>query len=206
MPDYNQAKLLENNAENPEVFGGEYPWPSVSRSDKDFAAKGKYWRGGVWLPTAYMSIKALEKYGYYDVADQSSYDLLKNMYKTYMEFEPNTIWECYSPTEAKPSTLKKNVEIVRPDFCGWSALGPISLFIENVLGFHEINAAEKKVVWRKYREGRHGIKPLRFGTVVTDIIGDGNTVEVNSNEPYTLVVNGKEYSIEKGKTVFNLEK
>ena len=110
------------------------------------------------------------------------------------------------PTEAKPSTLKKNVEIVRPDFCGWSALGPISLFIENVLGFHEIDAAEKKVVWRKYREGRHGIKRLRFGTVVTDIIGDGNTVEVNSNEPYTMVVNGKEYSIEKGKTVINLEK
>jgi glycogen debranching enzyme len=206
VPDNNQAKLLEDNAENPDVFGGKYPWTTVSRNDIDFEAKGRYWRGGVWLPTAYMSIKALEKYGYYDVADQSSYDLLKNMYKTYMEFEPNTIWECYSPTEAKPSTLKKNVEIVRPDFCGWSALGPISLFIENVLGFHEINAAEKKVVWRKYREGRHGIKRLRFGTVVTDIIGDGNTVEVNSNEPYTLVVNGKEYSIEKGKTVFNLEK
>lgn len=78
-------------------------------------------------------------------------------------------------------------------------------FIENVLGFHEINAAEKRVVWIKYREGRHGIKRLRFGTVVTDIIGDRNTIEVNSNDPYTLVVNEKEYQINKGKTVLKLQ-
>lgn len=74
-----------------------------------------------------------------------------------------------------------------------------------ILSFHEINAAEKTVVWRKYREGRHGIKRLRFGSVITDIIGDGNTVEVNSNEPYILVVNGEEYQINKGETVLKLQ-
>ena len=26
--------------------------------DRDFVATGSYWRGSVWLPTAYMAIKA----------------------------------------------------------------------------------------------------------------------------------------------------
>ncbi|MEN8137619.1 MAG: trehalase family glycosidase [Bacteroidota bacterium] len=200
-PGVNQAELLAGHIENKKVFGGVFPLPSVSRDDKDFESKGKYWRGGIWLPTAYMSIKALEKYGYFELADKTSYNLIKQMLKTYKEVEPHTIWECYSPTEAKPSTMKKNEKYSRQDFCGWSALGPISLFIENVLGFHEIDATEKRVVWRKYQKGRHGIKGLRFGTVVTDIISEGDKIMIVSNEPYTLVVNTKEYVVKNGKTI-----
>lgn len=46
---------------NPEEFGGSYPTPSLARSDKDYHHQtGDYWRGGIWLPTTYMAIKAIE--------------------------------------------------------------------------------------------------------------------------------------------------
>jgi hypothetical protein len=90
--------------------------------------------------------------------------------------------------------------VVRPDFCGWSALGPISIFIEYVLGFHKINAFENSVEWEKPCDisGKIGIRNLRFGNVVTDIIADGSRCTVTSNREYTLKVNGKAYEINIG--------
>ena len=203
--DENQAKKLAENASNPDIFGGKIPYPSVSRDDPDFNPEGMYWRGGVWLPMAYMTTKALEQYGFYELADTNAYNLLKDMLKTYNEYEPATIWEVYSPTEPKPGTYKFNRKVFRPNFCGWSALGPISMLIENVLGFHHIYASEKKILWRLYRKGRHGIRRLKFGTIITDILYEKNKVEITSNEPYTLYINSKEYKIKKNQQEFEIE-
>lgn len=153
VPDKKQADRLVRYAILPDEFGGKYPWPSVSRSDKGYNHEiGDYWRGGVWLPLAYMATKALETYGYYDVAYENSYNLLLQMSETYRTFEPATIWECYAPSAPRPSEHqhKDGRELVKPDFCGWSALGPISLFIENVLGFYNIDA--NKAIGRMAQE------------------------------------------------------
>lgn len=203
LADSRQAETLSRHIADPGSFGGEAPFPSIARNDPYFVPEGMYWRGGIWLPTAYMAVKALEKYGYYELADGTAYLLLKHMLNTYKEYEPHTIWEAYNPREPKPSTGKDNKYIVRPEFCGWSALGPISLFIENVLGFHDVDALQKRVSWRRYRKGKHGIKRLSFGGIMTDIVSDGDKVEVTSNEPYTLVINGKEFQINKGKTAIS---
>jgi len=96
--------------------------------------------------------------------------------------------------------------LARPDFCGWSALGPISIYIEFVLGFYSVNAFNKTVKWNKPAdiEGEIGIKNLRFGDIVTDITAENNICTVISNEKYTLYINDKEYSVEKGINVINL--
>lgn len=67
------------------------------------------------------------------------------MNTAYKTVDPPTIWECYSPAEPAPST--EYGDRVRMDFCGWSALGPINLFIENVLGFRSVSAYKNEVVW-----------------------------------------------------------
>lgn len=201
IPNKEQAKRLADYAADSMEFGGLYPWPSVSRSDPDYnAAYGDYWRGGIWIPTAYMATKALEKYGYYEIANENACKLLNQMLETYKAYQPATIWECYNPSKPEPSqrVYKDHLEVVRPDFCGWSALGPISLFIENVLGFHTVDAPTKTVEWNLYRKGIHGIKNLRFGEVITDIVAYDLYVEVNSNSKYKLVVNGKIHDIKKG--------
>lgn len=195
-----RAGALARYLKDPEKFGGKVPFVSVARTDADFVPEGQYWRGSVWLQTAYATLKGFAEYGYYEEAHDTALTLLDHMYKTFAEYEPHTIWECYSPTEYKPATQTDNETIVRPDFCGWSALGPISIYIEFVLGFYEINAFENVVKWEKPNgaKGKIGIKNLKFGNVTTDIIADGDRCTVVSDAPYLLKINGKTYEIVNG--------
>ena len=112
----------------------------------------------------------------------------------------HTIWECYSPTAPAPSS--NHGKRVRPDFCGWSALGPISLFIENVLGFHDIDASSRTVRWDIRHDCRHGLNNLTFGDTTTDLLYDpaASTVTVRSTAPYRLILNGKTHRIRPGVT------
>lgn len=200
-----QARRVVEHIRNPKEFGGNYPTPTLSRDDQDHnAVTGDYWRGGIWLPTSYMTIKALEQYGYTDLADDFSDKLVRQMLETYKNIQPKTIWECYNPSSAQPST--ENGRRARPEFCGWSALGPISLFIENILGFRKANAITKSLHWRLDPSiGKHGITNYKFGVVTTDVVFDGdNTVNVDSNTPYRLLINGKEFNVMKGKTIIPL--
>lgn len=128
---------------NPEEFGGSYPTPSLARSDKDYHHQtGDYWRGGIWLPTTYMAIKAIEKYGYHEEADAIAEKVINQQLAAYRNIEPHTIWECYSPSGNTPST--EHGRRARPEFCGWSALGPISLFIEMYWDLRRCPQPEKK--------------------------------------------------------------
>lgn len=201
------AELLVKQLYNPETLGGFVPFVSLSRSDADYNSDGKYWRGSVWLPTAYATLKGLVNYGFYKEAHETACKLLEHMYRTYTDFEPHTIWECYSPEEYKPAMNECEIAgYVRPDFCGWSALGPISVYIEFVLGFNKIDAFTNTVEWAKPDaiEGKIGIKNLRFGGIVTDIEAMDNKCRVMSNGQYTLKINGKEYCIAEGVNEFEL--
>jgi len=199
-----QAQKLAENARDPHVFGGIAPWPSVSRDDPDFNPKGEYWRGGVWLPMAYLGTKALDRYGFLEIAAKNAQKLLDHMVKIYNEYEPHTIWEVYSPTKPKPATYKGDKEVFRPNFCGWSALGPISMFIEDIIGFYEVNAVERVIQWRLDTSQRHGIKRFRVGEIITDILYEDGKVSVDSNKPYTLIINSKDYQIKEGSQKIDL--
>lgn len=205
IPSKAQARRMTEFALRPDKLGGEVPWVTVSRDDPDFDANdGWYWRGSMWLPTAYMGIKALEKYGFQEAADTTAEKVLSWMLRTYCDYEPHTIWECYSPTAPTPSS--NHGKRVRPDFCGWSALGPISLFIENVLGFHDIDASSRTVRWDIRHDSRHGLNNLTFGDTATDLLYDpaASTVTIRSNKPYCLILNGKSHRIRAGVTTISI--
>lgn len=202
-----QAKMLVNHLKNPNEFGGFVPLISLARNDSDYSKTGSYWRGALWLPTAYMTLKGMIKYGFFDEARSAAAALLEHMYRTYTDYTPHTIWECYNPEKYEPSVYPDGIEIVRKDFCGWSALGPISVYIEFVLGFYEIDAFKKTVRWAKPKnvKSKIGIKNLRFGDIVTNIVAkDGNCLVI-ANSPYTLKINDKSYAIESGENVLQLE-
>ena len=206
IADRERAESLVSYVRDPEFFGGEVPLISLSRSDADYLSDGRYWRGSLWLPTAYAVLKGLSAYGYSEVVRDVSVKILDHMTRTYDEYVPHTIWECYSPEACRPATDPTNTEDSRPDFCGWSALGPISIFIEYIIGFHSVNAFENTVEWDlpKRREGRVGIKNLRFGDVITDIVAEGDLCRVRSNAPYTLMINGKKIEIAAGDSEIEL--
>ncbi len=201
-----QAKALASHLANPETFGGDVPLISLARNDGDYYTDGRYWRGGLWLPTAYAALKGLSNYGFNDEVHIAAHKIFKHMLMTYQEFEPHTIWECYSPEECLPSLDADGAKIVRPDFCGWSALGPISIYIEYVLGFKKINVFENTVEWAMPDtfKGEIGIKNLRFGDTVADITAKNGVCYVMTNAPFTLKINGKCCSIAEGKNEIKL--
>lgn len=200
IPDRKRAARMVEYLRSDKHLGGAHPWTSLSRTDPGHNAEtGDYWRGGVWLPMVYMGTKALEKYGYYELADSLAARVLRQQLNAYHQVEPHTIWECYSPSADLPST--EHGHRARPDFCGWSALGPISLFIENILGFRQADALTRTLHWSlKPENGTHGLRNFKFGDIATDIVyhaGDG-LIEVTANRPYTLKVNGHAIRIKPG--------
>jgi hypothetical protein len=199
-----QVKRMADRVRDSKDLGGVVPWVTVSRSDRAFNAQtGDYWNGAMWLPTAYMGIRALAENGQSQLADQTAEEVLRHMYLTYRDYTPHTIWECYNPTKPEPAYHGGNR--VTPNFCGWSALGPISLFIENVMGFQSIDAQRSIVQWRLHQASRHGIRNLHFGKITTDIVYDGKKqIDVVSTGAYTLRVNGKTLRVKSGTSKFML--
>lgn len=207
IPDSARAARMAKKVSDPKYFGGLRPWNSVARTDADFdSISGNYWRGGIWLPMAYMGTKALENYGYYELADSLAANIVNLQKRVFENYSPHTIWETYSPVADAPST--EHGHVVRQEFCGWSALGPISLTIENILGFRHVDADSHTVYWSLRTEsGTHGLRNFRFGDVVADIIynADSGQVEVTSNKPLRLVVNNIPHELKPGKVCFEID-
>lgn len=180
------------------------PLPSLARNDQDYRPDGGYWRGSVWLPTAYMAIKAVDGFGDFALARSLARDLLGHMAATYRDFSPHTIWECYSPEETKPGTYGKRPGFSRPDFCGWSALGPISIFIEDVIGIREADAFANRLVcdFPAAPVGRIGVENYRFGEVVCSVIANKDEIAVKTNRPFTFVADGREIAVQAGESRF----
>ncbi len=188
-----QAARMAEHVRNPRKLGGLVPFPSVARDSIHFDPSGGYWRGGVWLPVVYMALKGLARYGYSGLVHNLAAKVVEHQYLTWKNFEPHTVWEAYSPTERKPSSCKHHIPdpYARPDFCGWSALGPINLTIEFLLGFYEADAEQRLLKYHFRRIGTHGIRNYRFGDVVCTILSDGESfLSVRTNRPFTLEVDG----------------
>lgn len=187
--------------EDPTAFGGERPIPTVARKSPGYDAKtGNYWRGAIWLPTAYMSIRALDANGHRDLADSLARRIVALQNRVFKHYEPHTIWECYAPEADLPST--EHGRRVRQNFCGWSALGPVNLFIENLMGLRRFDAATRTVTWEPPKDAVYpmGLKGLTFGDVTLSLIHDGKTVTVTTDKPVTLRYNGVAYPCAAGTT------
>lgn len=197
-------------AMTPERLGGPLPLLSLARNDADFNAEnGCYWRGSLWLPTAYMAVKALEKYGEFELARDCARKILEHQYRTFAEYEPHTVWECYAPNAPEPArSCDENGRVVRPGFCGWSALGPISLYLENVIGLWEADAFARTLNWSlpEKVKGRIGVRNYRFGDVLADLIVENGMLTARSSRPFRLILNGTGLDIPGGECRILLRK
>ena len=72
IPTPKQARQMADHVRDTSILGGNVPWSTLSRDDPRFDAEG----GDVWMPVAYAGIKALEKYGFLEEADDAAYNLL----------------------------------------------------------------------------------------------------------------------------------
>ncbi len=197
-----RAERVAEKVRDPKLLGGERPWVTLSRNDCKYVPEhGGYWLGAVWNPTAYCGLRALLRYGMSDLARETASRMIAQMYRTWRDYEPHTIWECYAPEADEPAKNKDGSRLVRKDFCGWSALLPIGGLIECVIGLAQANALENTLTWNlPEHRGALGCRNYRFGNVVTDLVSEAGAIRVRSNLPYTLIVNGRRHAIPAGET------
>ncbi|WP_411032335.1 MGH1-like glycoside hydrolase domain-containing protein [Spongiimicrobium sp. 3-5] len=110
---------------NPDEFYRKTPLPALSASDEDYVGWGDYWLGGVWAPTVYMVLKGLSAYGKEDLARHLAAKVYASVTEVFVA--TGTFWENYSPDLISYGMPSKK------DFCGWTALIPISIYREYIL-------------------------------------------------------------------------
>ena len=181
-----RLETLVAHLSNPATFGGCYhPVPTLSRDDPNFRPHGGYWLGSTWAPTNYMVVRGLRENGYRELARQIAARHLEVMTEV-ANGQFDSIWECYSPDEAAPATTPQGL-MCRPDFVGWSGLGPIVMLVEDILGL-DLRGIENALTWRLRERGRQGIEdfPFHGGTIslIADVAeDDAFTVEIESDQP-----------------------
>ena len=149
IPNKIKAERLIEQLQDPEEFGGDHPFPSLSIKHKNFNKQGQGYRGSVYPHLTFIIIKGLEKYEKYDLARECS---IRHLYYVLDGLNPEngnpgTLWEAYLPFKEGPSEWpKKSEEFPKPLFLPYAALSTITLMIENVVGLY-ISLPRKTIHW-----------------------------------------------------------
>lgn len=107
---------------DPKKFWRKFPVASYPADQKEFEPTGGYWLGAIWTPTNYMVIKGLQKVGKHQLAKQLARQYYWSVAQVYLNTK--TFWENYAPDSLIPGKPAKD------NFCGWTAVVPITLFHE----------------------------------------------------------------------------
>jgi glycogen debranching enzyme len=178
VPPDRTARLVAH-LQNPSEFGRPHPFPTLSADHSSYMPTGGYWLGGVWPPTTYMVIKGLAANGYADLARRSAERHLEHLAQVVAE--TGTLWEDYAPESAAPGLPS------RPNFVGWTGLGPVAMLIEDVLGI-EVDAPTQAIHWRLRQGETHGIRNLRMGGNVVNLLFEDRQCHVKAAHPFTLIL------------------
>lgn len=212
-PPDRKSELL-SHLKNPAEFWRPHLVPTLAANQPEYDPKGHYWLGSVWAPTNYMVIKGLESVSEPELADSIALNFLRTVSGIYQNFKPDpekiafderyaddykTLWECYSSELNEPATRWDNTFYSRQDFVGWTGLVPISLLIENVLGF-SISGSENTISWTIKRNDRHGLKNIRLKDQLVSLVfekrGKKSEVMVTCEKPFTLkIISGQKTEI-----------
>ncbi len=153
IPNEERAEKLVAKLKDPQCFGTENPFPSLSADHPAFDKKGQGFRGSVFPWLTFMVIKGMEKYYFYELARDSAirhlYYILDSMHSN--EHEGNrhnnhpTVWSAYQPmNEEKQSGMG-----ILSGRCKTTSLQMGShsdIVIENVIGLY-ISLPRKTVDW-----------------------------------------------------------
>jgi hypothetical protein len=157
--------------------------PSQSADSEGYNANsGHSWRGGVWSPTNFMTLKGLRAVGQHDLAHEIAVNHLTNVSEVYVHTD--TFWQNYAPETAAHGDPSL------PDYVGWTGLTPIAILLEDVIGLN-VDWPLRSVTWdrRLKTNGRYGVRNYPLGQNGTmTILGDQEKVTVQTDMPFTLTI------------------
>lgn len=176
-----RAEALAAHLTDPASFWRYHPIPSVAADSPAFVPGGDYWLGSAWAPTNYAAIRGFQRAGYASLAYEASLKHLHAMLEVYRD--TGEIWENYCSEAPKKGSASA------PSY-SWSALGPIALLLETVVGLQP-DALAGRIVWSPPTKTEIGARryPLGEATVDLDVRDeeDGWHVHVRADRPFDLV-------------------
>jgi len=180
-----QADALAAELNNPNTFGRTHRVPTLAADQPGYDRYGGYWQGSVWAPTETMVIRGLERYGMNELAHEIAMEHLMQIGAVFEN--TGTVWENYSAdtvVQGRPA---------KPDFVGWTGIGPILYLVEFAIGI-KADALQNRIDWNVTSPLRVGIQKFWFGDKTVDLLCDPagedgtRTLRVSSSRPFTLVV------------------
>jgi hypothetical protein len=109
-----------------------------------------------------MVVRGLSAAGRGEAAHAIATRYLEGLHRVYGANTPHTLWESCAPDVDEPGLKPYRDERVKPDFVGWSGLGPIAMLVESVIGL-EVDAPASLVEWTIRRTDEHGVRGLGAG-------------------------------------------
>ena len=177
-----RVEALAGHLLDPKSFWRHHPIPSLAADSPRFRPDGDYWLGSTWAPTNYAAIKGFDRSGRHDLALKTTLrhlDCMSDVLESTGE-----IWENYCSERSERGNWSGT------PYC-WSALGPISLLLEVVIGL-EPDALANRVVWTPPNVDNIGVRDYPLGANVLSLIQritDGQRqLQVRAELPFTLDV------------------
>lgn len=195
LPNADRAEVLIAHLSNPETFGTEHPFPSLSADSPDFKENGDGYKGSVFPHFNFMVIKGLEKYQRYDFARECTirhlYFILEGLYPLDKK-QKGDLFEAYLPTKEGPATMRGDPNFPRKRFVQHIGLSTITLMIENVIGLN-ISLPRKTVDWIIPNLEIMGIEKLSLKrnliTILSNKSSRGWEIQMESEKLYYFTIN-----------------
>ncbi len=194
IPNEDRANKMIDHLTNPDTFGVENPFPTLSADDPDFSDDGNGYNGGVVPAFTFMVIKGLEKYARYEMARECAIRHLYYMLDTLHPEgkEKGNIYEAYSPRKDGPAVWERNPDFPRPLYLAYAALSAVTLMIENIIGLY-ISLPRKTVDWIIPTLEIMGIEGLSLKrnmiTILSNKSGRGWEIRLESEKLYYFTIN-----------------
>ena len=194
IPNEDRANKMIDHLKNPDTFGIENPFPTLSADDPEFSADGEGCRGSVIPAFTFMIIKGLEKYARYELARECAIRHLYYMLDTLHPEgkEKGDIYEAYAPRRDGPAKWSGNPDYPRRLYLAYAGLSAVTLMIENIIGLY-ISLPRKTVDWIIPTLEIMGIEALSLKrnmvTILSNKSGRGWEIRLESEKLYYFTIN-----------------
>ena len=194
IPNADKADALIAHLSNPQTFGTDHPFPSLSADSPEFSPNGEGFNGSVYPALNFMIIKGLEKYQRYDLARECA---IRHLYFILEGLQPvdgkkGDIYEAYKPCNEGRATMKSNESFPKVRYLHSTGLSTIALMIENVIGL-SISLPRKTVDWIIPNLEIMGIEKLSLKrnliTILSNKSARGWEIQMESEKLYYFTIN-----------------
>lgn len=194
IPNADKADRLIEHLSEPETFGTDHPFPTLSADHPDFRDTGEAFRGSVYPELNFMVIKGLEKYQKYALARECA---IRHLYFVLEGLSPadgskGDLYEAYLPRREGAAQLEGVPSYPKRRDLLAIGLSTIALMIENVIGL-EISLPRKTVDWVIPNLEIMGIEKLSLKRNLITILSNksprGWEIQMESEKLYYFTIN-----------------